>query len=131
VGRLPGEPRDRGEWALRTLSGRFAKVIWVPGNHELWTHPSDPVQLRGESRYLHLVALCRSLGISTPEDPYLVWDGAGGAATIAPLFLLYDCTFLPGGAATKAQGLAYACKTGIVCSDEALLHPDPTVIVKM
>ena len=25
------------EWALRQLAGRFAKVIWVPGNHELWT----------------------------------------------------------------------------------------------
>ncbi|HSX98634.1 MAG TPA: metallophosphoesterase, partial [Streptomyces sp.] len=27
-------------WALETLAGRFAKVVWVPGNHELWTHPS-------------------------------------------------------------------------------------------
>jgi 3',5'-cyclic AMP phosphodiesterase CpdA len=113
------------EWALRALSGRFARVIWAPGNHDLWTHPSDPVQLRGERRYQHLVTLCRGLGISTPEDPYPVWEGAGGAVTIAPLFLLYDYTFLPEGAATKAQGLAYAYQSGIVCSDEAMLHPDP------
>jgi hypothetical protein len=72
-----------------------------------------------------LVALCRDLGISTPEDPYPVWEGPGGTATIAPLFLLYDYTFLPDGAATKAQGLAYAYQSGIVCSDEAMLHPDP------
>ncbi|AXH92053.1 metallophosphoesterase [Micromonospora aurantiaca] len=25
------------EWALGLLSRRFAKVIWAPGNHELWT----------------------------------------------------------------------------------------------
>jgi 3',5'-cyclic AMP phosphodiesterase CpdA len=113
------------EWALRTLSERFAKVVWVPGNHELWTHPSDPVQLRGEERYRKLVALCRGLGVVTPEDPYQVWEGPDGAVTIAPLFLLYDYTFLPDGAFTKEQGLAIAHETGIVCADEALLHPDP------
>src|ERR1700730_4878849 len=76
------------EWVLRTLSDRFATVIWTPGNHELWTTRNDPVQLRGEARYLSLVELCRSLGIITPEDPYRVWPGPGGAVTIAPLFLL-------------------------------------------
>jgi hypothetical protein len=120
-----GELMPDIEWALSTLSGRFSRVIWTPGNHELWTHGSDPVQLRGEARYDHLVTLCRGLGISTPEDPYPVWDGPGGAVTIAPLFLLYDYTFLPDGATTKAQGLEYAYQSGIVCSDEAMLHPDP------
>lgn len=113
------------EWALATLSRRFETVVWAPGNHELWTHREDPVQLRGEERYRHLVELCRSLGVVTPEDPYRVWTGPGGAATIAPLFLLYDYTFLPDGAQTKEQGLAMAYETGIVCSDEMLLHPDP------
>ena len=81
------------ERALALLSERFAKVVWVPGNHELWTHPSDPVRLRGEARYLHLVELCRSLGVLTPEDPYPVWEDADGPVTVAPLFLLYDYTF--------------------------------------
>jgi 3',5'-cyclic AMP phosphodiesterase CpdA len=113
------------EWALRTLSGRFATVIWAPGNHELWSHPDDPVQLRGANRYQYLVQLCRSMGVVTPEDPYRVWEGPGGAVTIAPLFLLYDYTFRPDGARTKEEGLAVAYETGIVCSDEQLLHPDP------
>ncbi len=113
------------EWTLRTLSERFAKVVWVPGNHELWTHPADPVLLRGERRYQHLVELCRNMGVLTPEDPYLVWDGVGGPVTVAPLFLLYDYSFLPPGAPTKAAGLAYAYETGVVCADEVLLHPDP------
>jgi 3',5'-cyclic AMP phosphodiesterase CpdA len=118
------------EWVLSTLSGRFAKVIWTPGNHELWTRTKDPVPLRGEARYLALVELCRGLGISTPEDPYPVWSGPRGAGragpvTIAPVFLLYDYSFRPEGALDKEQGLAVAYKTGIVCSDEVLLYPDP------
>jgi 3',5'-cyclic AMP phosphodiesterase CpdA len=113
------------EWALGTLTERFAKVVWVPGNHELWTHASDPVTLRGEERYLHLVELCRKLGVITPEDPYPVWRGAGGPVTIAPLFVLYDYSFLPAGAKDEADALARAYKTGVVCSDEMLLHPDP------
>jgi hypothetical protein len=90
------------EWALRTLSERFATVVWTPGNHDLWTHHDDPVRLRGEKRYLFLVELCRSMGVITPEDPYPVWAGPGGPVTIAPVFLLYDYTFLPDGALNKA-----------------------------
>ncbi|OWA21430.1 metallophosphoesterase [Streptomyces sp. CS159] len=112
-------------WALGTLADRFRRVVWVPGNHELWTHPKDPVALRGVARYEHLVEMCRELGVTTPEDPYPVWEGAGGPAVVAPLFLLYDYSFLPPGCATKAEGLEYAHGTGIVCSDEYLLHPDP------
>jgi 3',5'-cyclic AMP phosphodiesterase CpdA len=120
-----GEVSGDIEWALRTLSERFATVVWAPGNHELWTHRRDPVQLRGVRRYQHLVTLCRGLGVLTPEDPYQVWPGPGGPVTIAPLFLLYDYTFLPDGAVTKEQGLAQAYQTGIICTDENLLHPDP------
>lgn len=113
------------EWALSVLSERFAKVIWVPGNHELWTHPRDPVTLRGVERYELLVQTCRRLGVITPEDPYPVWYGEGGPAVIAPLFLLYDYTFLPDGTTTRAQALALALETGVVCTDEVVLHPDP------
>ncbi len=113
------------EWALRLLRERFARVLWVPGNHELWTRPKDPVALRGEHRYRHLVQLCRSIDVLTPEDPFPVWDGPGGPATVAPLFLLYDYTFLPDGTSTGEEGLATATKAGVVCTDEYLLHPDP------
>lgn len=110
---------------LAELRSRFAKVIWVPGNHELWTHPSDPVTLRGEQRYRHLVAACRELDVLTPEDEYPVWQGSGGPAVIAPLFLLYDYTFLPPGTDTAEAALELAYRTGIVCTDEQLLYPDP------
>ena len=122
-----GELYPEIEWALRTLAGKFKTVVWTPGNHELWTRRKDPVALRGEQRYLALVDLCRSLGIHTPEDPYPVFPGSGntGPVTVAPVFLLYDYTFRPDGALTKEQGLEQAYEKGIVCRDEALLHPDP------
>ncbi|MER6828293.1 metallophosphoesterase [Streptosporangium sp. NPDC000563] len=113
------------EWTLGLLAERFEKVVWAPGNHELWTHPSDPVQLRGEERYRHLVEVCRNLGVATPEDPYLTWTGPGGPVTVAPLFVLYDYTFRMPGVATKEAALARAYDKGVVCTDEMLLHPDP------
>src|SRR6266487_1104906 len=113
------------QWALGMLRERFASVVWVPGNHELWTHRRDPVRLRGQELYLHLVELCRGLGVLTPEDPYPVWQGTGGPVVIAPLFVLYDYTFRPDGATTKAEGLELAYASGVVCTDELWLHPDP------
>lgn len=112
------------EWALARLAARFAKVVWVPGNHELWTLPRDPVELRGERRYRHLVDRARNLGVVTPEDPYPVWQGADGPVTVAPLFLLYDYSFLPPGTTNAEEGLAQAYEAGVVCTDEVLLHPD-------
>jgi 3',5'-cyclic AMP phosphodiesterase CpdA len=119
-----GELVSHVEWALRLLCERFATVVWVPGNHELWTHSRDPVQLRGEERYRHLVEVCHGLGVVTPESPYPVWEGAGGPARIVPLFLLYDYSFRAPGL-TKAESLARAYDAGVVCTDEFLLHPDP------
>jgi 3',5'-cyclic AMP phosphodiesterase CpdA len=113
------------EWALDTLSRRFARVVWAPGNHELWTHRDDPVQLRGAARYGQLVETCRRLGVVTPEDPYPVWEGPDGPVAVAPLFLLYDYSFLPEGVTTKQEALNLAYETGAVCADEMLLHPDP------
>jgi 3',5'-cyclic AMP phosphodiesterase CpdA len=112
-------------WALALLSDRFAKVVWVPGNHELWTPANDPVQLRGVARYDHLIEICRELGVVTPEDPYPVWEGEGGPVAIAPLFLLYDYTFRMPGMDSKETALAVAEKAGVVCTDEFFLHPDP------
>lgn len=120
-----GEITTDIEWALGVLRERFATVVWVPGNHELWTHQNDPVQLRGEQRYQYLVDMCRRLGVITPEDPYPVWVGEGGPVTIVPLFVLYDYSFRPAGARTKEEALALAYRAGVVCSDEFLLHPDP------
>jgi 3',5'-cyclic AMP phosphodiesterase CpdA len=120
-----GEYMADVKWVLELLAGRFHTVVWAPGNHELWTPVRDPVQLRGERRYQHLVEFCRGIGVHTPEDPFPVWDGPGGPVTIAPLMLLYDYTFRVAGVHTRQEALARAHEVGIVCTDEYLLHPDP------
>ncbi|MEU4338057.1 metallophosphoesterase [Micromonospora lupini] len=120
-----GEIFDDVERTLRTLRERFNTVIWTPGNHELWTHPSDPVRLRGEARYEALVRMCRDNDVVTPEDPYRRWEGPGGPLLVVPLFLLYDYSFRAPGTTTIEASLRKAHETGVVCTDEMLLHPDP------
>lgn len=110
---------------LGALRDRFAKVIWAPGNHELWTAARDPVRLRGVERYQYLVETCRELDVLTPEDEYPVWHGEGGPAIVAPLFVSYDYSFRVPGVADKEESLAAARKAGVVCTDEYFLFPDP------
>jgi 3',5'-cyclic AMP phosphodiesterase CpdA len=119
------ERLDDVEWALGVLRERFETVVWTPGNHELWTTQRDPVGLRGVARYEELVRRCRRLGVVTPEDEYPVWRGEGGPVRVVPLFLLYDYTFRVDGVQSKQESMEYAYRTGVVCSDEYLLHPDP------
>jgi 3',5'-cyclic AMP phosphodiesterase CpdA len=123
-GDVADSPKDV-EWALKILRERYERVIWTPGNHELLTQRDDPPQLRGEKRYQHLVELCQGIGVTTPEDPFPIWDGEGGPAQIAPLFLLYDYSFGRNVAPTCEEALRRAYDAGVVCVDEFLLHPDP------
>lgn len=116
---------EKVEWALRLLCERFAKVLWVPGNHELHCRSDAPEELRGERRYRRLVEICHSVGAVTPEDPYPVWRGASGPVRVAPLFLLYDYSFGSNVGATREDALRRAYEAGVVCSDEFLLDPEP------
>ena len=113
------------EKTLSLLRRRYAKVIWTPGNHELWTLRDDPVQLRGAARYQALVQMCRENDILTPEDEFAIWPDPSGPVTIVPLFLLYDHSWLAPGTSNKKESLKYAYDTGVVCADEMLLHPSP------
>ena len=116
-----GETEQHLRFALTFLSRRFAKLLWVPGNHELWTVPAHADEPRGEERYRRMVAVCRELGVLTPEDPYVVWPGDGPRCTLAPLFLLYDYTFRPDDIPVS-EAIAWAAEDNLLCSDEVLLH---------
>jgi len=112
------ERADTVEKTLAFLASRFARVIWTPGNHELWTPRDDPVMLRGVARYDWLVDRARRHGVVTPEDDYPVWTGPGGPAVVAPLFTLYDFSVhLPHRPGHSDDD--------IVLTDHALLHADP------
>jgi 3',5'-cyclic AMP phosphodiesterase CpdA len=119
-----GETLAHVEAVLHATTKRFARVLFVPGNHELWTVPADEGGLRGVARYEALIALCREHGVLTPEDPYPVWPGDGPPCVIAPLFLLYDYSFRP-DSVSRERALDWAAETDVLCADEVLLHPDP------
>ena len=119
-----GETEAHLRLALSTLTERFARVLWTPGNHDLWTMPSHENELRGDAKYQRLVAICREYHVLTPEDPYIAWPGAGPSYRLAPLFILYDYSFRPDHVSADAA-LAWAEEEGIVCADEVVLHPDP------
>lgn len=109
------------------LTDRFAKVIWVPGNHELWCKEAiaqGPDGMRGVRRYQQLVELCRAHGVLTPEDDYALFQGVGGPARIIPVFALYDYSFRP--ADIPEDGVIdWAWGHGIRARDEVLLDPFP------
>lgn len=109
--------------ALETLTRRFARVIWTPGNHDLWTQHADRPATRGQARYDELVAICRSFDVTTPEDPYLPWPPEPDTL-IVPMFLLFDYTFRPTHVADH-DAVAWARRQGIRCGDELMLAPDP------
>lgn len=117
-----GETEAQLRFALETLTKRFARLLWVPGNHDLWTLPGET--WRGQAKYEHLVRICRSYDVVTPEDPYPLWPGEGGPCLLAPLFTLYDYTFRPDDIPVS-QAVDWAVESGVLCSDEHLLHPDP------
>ena len=115
-------------WALELLAARFARVIWVPGNHELWTPPGDEVTLVGPARYDRLVEIARGLGVLTPEDPWPVWEHGGEPVLVCPLFLLYDYSVRPPSIPADldtAAALGVAREAGVVATDEFLMRCDP------
>lgn len=121
AGDVAEQPEQVAE-AMQVLTERFARVIWVPGNHELWS--LGPDACRGEARYQQHVEVCRRAGVHTPEDGWLRWPGEGPKRAIVPLFTLYDYTFGPPGL-TPAEVVAWAAEANIRATDEVLLHPDP------
>ena len=101
---------------LARLRRRFARVIWCPGNHELFARPAE--RYRGRARYDRLVALLRDVAVDTPEDPFPVF----GEVTVAPLFTLYDYSFRPEGV-TAVDALLDARAARATLDDELFIAP--------
>src|SRR5690625_2085574 len=88
---VAGDVAERTDLVLRVLHKlrtRFAKVIWVPGNHELFSRSTD--RYRGSEKYEELVEGCRDIDVLTPENHFAVIN----SVTLAPLFNLYIYSFL-------------------------------------
>ena len=111
-----GERPEHLVTVLDSLTPRFAKVFWTPGNHDLW-------QAEGPARYEALLEICRSRGVVTPEDPYLEWPGAPGTF-IVPMFLLFDYSFRPADVPAESA-VQWARESGVVSGDELMIDPAP------
>jgi 3',5'-cyclic AMP phosphodiesterase CpdA len=135
-----GEQVKHLHFTLGHLTRRFAKVIWIPGNHDLWCPADATDRTSGQARYDELVDICHSYGVLTPEDEFAVWPpshlrssgasagkpstSASSAIFICPLFLLYDYSFRP-PEITHENAVLWARQSGVVCGDELLLDPAP------
>jgi predicted phosphodiesterase len=117
-----GETTAQLAATLDVVTSRFARVVWCPGNHDLWQIKPDGA--RGVAKYDELIETCRRRGVLTPEDDYPVWELTTGRFVIAPLFLLYDYSFAPDHVLPQ-HAVAWAAEAGLRCADEELLHADP------
>lgn len=123
---LAGDVAEKNEhirFAFEHFSEKFEKLVWVPGNHELWIRPGADTA-RGVERYEELVALCRDYAVLTPEDPYPLLRLESGTVRLCPLFLLYDYSFRPSEIAFE-DAVGWARDSGVLCSDEFFLSPHP------
>lgn len=122
-----GESLQHLELAFAAATKHFAKVWWCPGNHELYTPPTENATgegARGEAKYHECVHLARGFGVLTPEDPFEVWQSDGEPYLIAPIFTLYDYSFRPPQVPLE-QAVEWAKEDGIEATDEHLLHYEP------
>lgn len=117
-----GERPALTEWTLDLMLERFAKVFWVPGNHELWTLDGDTDV--GVERYERLVAACRARGVLTPEDEFVVWRQGAVERIIALCFVLYDYSFRPANIPVE-RAVEWAVRSGVLCADEQYITPAP------
>lgn len=85
---LAGDVSDRLDQVaacFELLTSRFAKVVFVPGNHDLWVHrPGDPSDSMGKLEQLRTLA--RRCGVHTGTLCHAAWR-------IVPLLGWYDHSF--------------------------------------
>lgn len=73
------------EWCLRLVARRFRKVLFVPGNHELWTLRDRP-RVDSYEKFERVRELAQDSGVSM--DTFRV-----AGLSIVPLFSWYDYSF--------------------------------------
>jgi predicted phosphodiesterase len=80
---------ERLEWALRIVTSRFRRVMFVPGNHDLWVI-RDKEQWTSVEKFERVQALARECGVATEPVQWGAW-------LVVPLLGWYDHSFgVPG-----------------------------------
>ena len=116
------EDADLFAAALEFLVRRFARVIWVPGNHELWLTRRDTAIGGSQDKYAALVAIAQRLRVLTPEDEFPVWPRGG--EIVVPMMTLYDYSFRPDDVPI-AEVVRWAAEFDNASADEHLIDPTP------
>ncbi|GAB3941243.1 metallophosphoesterase family protein [Corynebacterium tapiri] len=114
---VAGDVAERIDDTVRILGDlrqRFARVIWAPGNHELFATEG----LAAKEKYQELVTRLREIDVLTPEDPFATFGGV----TICPLFTLYDYSFRGAGLSIQ-EALRQAEDRKQVMTDEFAIAP--------
>jgi len=94
---------DRVDWALSTLAARFRRVMYVPGNHELWVI-RDAKHATSLDKFERLRAVVEQSGASMRPEVM-------GRVLIVPLLGWYDYSFgLPGGELLESWMDFRACR---------------------
>ncbi len=84
---LAGDIADEAallRWSLQHLAARFKKVLFVPGNHDLWTIRSE--REPSFDKFAAIQAMCRDADIGMQAYRF-------GATLIVPLLGWYDQSF--------------------------------------
>jgi predicted phosphodiesterase len=91
------------EWCLTTLAARFKKVLFVPGNHDLWVI-REPRGRTSLQKFLDVIAVVTSSGASM--QPF-----RGRNVAVVPLLGWYDDSFGAPSEALKSVWMDYhACR---------------------
>ena len=119
-----GETEKHLEFSLSILKEKFEKIIWTPGNHDLWTISNDKNALKGYDKYKKLVAICHKYEVQTPEDDFVIYKHDDKQYCIAPVMTLYDYSFKE-EYVKLGDEKKWAAESGVFCADEELLDSYP------
>ena len=121
-----GDTTEQLRQAFKKATECFDIVWWCPGNHELYTLPHESDSgIRGEKKYKECIKIATEYKIHNPEEEeYIIWEGEGGPAIIAPIFTLYDYSFRPKEIPLE-KAVEWAREKDTEATDEYLLHSDP------
>jgi predicted phosphodiesterase len=94
------------EWGLSRLVARFAAVLYVPGNHELWVARGEEAG-PGESSLDRFTRVCRiAAACGATTEPF-----TRGPLSIVPLFGWYDYSFGQPGPELRRRWIDFrACR---------------------
>ncbi len=107
-------------FAFEQFTGKFEKVIWVPGNHDLWIKSGDEEMPSSEEKYDLLIKICREYNVVSPEDEYIQYKNGQSVYYIVPAFLLYDYSYAPENIDSECA-VNWAVEENVLCSDEIFI----------